>query len=230
MKVGIAGITGKFARRLLTHLLSSPSSPSHTIKGFCRDPSKLPDDIKSHPQIELIQGTAFDKAAIATFVQACDVVVRCYLGDDTLMVEGQKLLIDACEEAGVGRYVASDWALDYTKLQLGQLFPKDPMIHVKRYLDSKKGVVDGVHILVGGFMEPVFSSFFGIVDVQADVLRYWGDGDEVMEGTTYDDAARFTAQVVLDRTARGVLKGKLSTSLWSSCLTGDSCWRSCYRS
>ncbi len=207
MKVGIAGITGKFARRLVTHLLSSPSQP--TIKGFCRDPSKLPADIKSHPQVELIQGEAFDKAVIATFVQACDVVVCCYLGDDSLMVEGQKLLIDACEEAGVARYVASDWALDYTKLELGELFVKDPMIHIKRYLDSKKGgVVDGVHILVGGFMEPVFSSFFGIVDAQENVFRYWGDGNEVMEGTTYDDAARYTAQVVLDRAAKGVLKCK----------------------
>lgn len=207
MKVGIAGITGKFARRLLTHLLDV-GDDSLTIKGYCRNPSKLPESLKSSPKLEIIEGTAFDQDTIATFVQGCDVVVCCYLGDDKLMVDGQKLLIDACESANVPRYVASDWALDYTKLKLGELFPKDPMIHVKNYLDTKK--VAGVHILIGGFMEPIFSPFFNIVDVQTNTFRYWGDGNEIMEGTTYDDAAKYTAKVVLDSEAKGVLKCKSS--------------------
>ncbi|RDW93632.1 NmrA-like family protein [Aspergillus mulundensis] len=204
MKVGIAGITGKFARRLLTHLLE-PSNPTLTIKGYCRDPSKLPDFLRSSPQLELIQGDAFNTELIASFVKDCDVVVCCYLGDDKLMLDGQKLLIDACEAANVPRYVASDWALDYTKLELGQLFVKDPMLHIKAYLETKK-VVKGVHILVGGFMEPIFSPFFGIVDAQANAFKYWGEGDEVLEGTTYSDAARYTASVVLDPEATGLLK------------------------
>lgn len=212
MKVGIAGITGKFARRLVTHLLESNDS-SLTIKGYCRDPSKLPATLSSSPKFELIQGGAFDKDALATFAQGCDVIVCCYLGDDKLMTDGQKLLIDACEAAKVPRYVASDWALDYTKLELGQLFPKDPMIHVKAYLDEKKSV-DGVHILIGGFMEPIFSPFFSIVDVQANIFRYWGEKDQIMEGTTYDDAAKYTAKVVLDKEAKGVLKCKCLTGIY----------------
>lgn len=59
-------------------------------------------------------------------------------------------------------------------------------------------------------MEPIFSSFFGIVDMDSNVIRYWGDGSEIMEGTTYDDAARFTARVLLDRQASGVLRFKLA--------------------
>ncbi|OOF93251.1 hypothetical protein ASPCADRAFT_508996 [Aspergillus carbonarius ITEM 5010] len=201
-KVGIAGITGKFARLLTTHLLAQEGA---SIKGFCRTPSKVPEAISSSPRVELIQGEAFDREAVRSFVQGCDVVVCCYLGDDKLMVDGQKLLIDACDELQVARYVASDWALDYTKLQLGQLFPKDPMIHVKAYLETKANVA-GVHVLIGGFMEPVLSPFFNILDPSTMTFRYWGEGDEVMEGTTYEDAARFTAAVVLDATATGVLR------------------------
>jgi hypothetical protein len=127
------------------------------------------------------------------------------------MVEGQKALIDVCDAATppVPRYVSSDWALGYTKLKLRELFPKDPMIHVKEYLESKRNVTS-VHILVGGFVEPIFSSFFGIVDADSDVIRHWGDGSEIMEGTTYDDAARFTARTVLDCQASGVLRCKLA--------------------
>ncbi|PYI00316.1 nmrA-like family protein [Aspergillus sclerotiicarbonarius CBS 121057] len=201
MKVGIAGITGKFARLLATHLLAQEAS----IKGYCRTPSKVPEAIRSSPRVELIQGEAFDREAVRSFVQGCDVVVCCYLGDDKLMVDGQKLLIDACDELQVTRYVASDWALDYTKLQLGQLFPKDPMIHVKAYLKTKANVA-GVHVLIGGFMEPVLSPFFDILDPSTMTFRYWGEGDEVMEGTTYDDAARYTAAVTLDPIATGLLR------------------------
>ncbi|KAE8155072.1 nmrA-like family protein [Aspergillus avenaceus] len=201
MQVGIAGITGKFARRLATHLLQKENV---SIRGYCRNASKVPDAIKSSSKVTLIEGDAFNQDAVRSFVQGCDVVVCCYLGDDKLMVDGQKTLIDACEELNVPRYIASDWALDYTKLELGQLFPKDPMIHVKAYLETKK--VAGVHVLIGGFMEPVLSPFFNILNPQTGTFRFWGEGDEVMEGTTYDDAAKFTAAVAVDPEAKGILK------------------------
>jgi hypothetical protein len=201
--VGIAGITGKFAKSLASHNLNRSDV---AIRGYCRDPSKVSETIAS-PQVTLIKGDAFDQDAIRNFVNSCDVVVCCYLGDDKLMVDGQKALIDACEEFNVSRYVASDWALDYTKLKLGELFPKDPMIHVKAYLETKK--VQGVHILIGGFMEPIFSPFFNIFDPSPNTFRYWGNGDEVMEGTTYDNAAEFTAAVALDPKATGHVRCKM---------------------
>lgn len=148
--------------------------------------------------------------AIRNFSNTCDAVVFCYLGDDKLMVDGQKALIDACEECNVPSYVASDWALDYSKLNLGELFSKDPMIHVKAYLETKK--VQGVHILIGGSMEPIFSPFFNIFDPSTDNFRYWGNGDELMEGTTDDNAAEFTAAVALDPKATGIVRCKVLPS------------------
>lgn len=198
--VGIAGITGKFARRLVSHLLKQQDV---VIRGYCRDPRKVPEDISSSAQVTLFEGDAFNKDALIEFAQGCDVIVCCYLGDDKLMVDGQKILIDVCDECEVPRYIASDWALDYTKLKLGELFPKDPMIHVRAYAETKK--VEGVHILIGGFMEPIFSPFFNIYDPQSQTLHFWGSGDEVMEGTTYDNAAEFTAAVAVDQKANGIL-------------------------
>lgn len=135
----------------------------------------------------------------------------------TSTVDGQKLLVDACDdEPSVTRYVANYWALDYTNLEPGQLFPKDPMIHVKAYLETKQNVA-GLHILAGGFMEPVFSPFFNIFDPESNTFRYWGEGDEITEGITYDDVARFIAAVVANSKASGILKCEwhsLSTSLY----------------
>lgn len=200
--VGVAGITGKFARCMINQLLKHPDV---TIRGYCRDPSKVPESISSSDMVTLFKGDAFDKDAIRTFAQDCDVIVCCYLGDDNLMVDGQKTLIDICEDLSVPRYVASDWALDYTKLKPGELFPKDPMIHVRAYLATKKKV-KGVHILIGGFMEPVLSPFFGILDPQTNTFRFWGEGNEFMEGTTYNNAAEFTVAVLRDKSATGTIR------------------------
>ncbi|KAJ0335903.1 hypothetical protein COL922a_008631 [Colletotrichum nupharicola] len=138
--VALAGITGKFGRLLASKLIQNPNV---TLRGYCRE--------------------AYDEEKIRNFVEGSDVVICAYLGDDKLMVEGQKILIDACESEGVPRYIASDWALDYTKLELGELFPKDPMKHVKAYLETKK-CVKGVHILIGGFMDAIMSPFFSVID------------------------------------------------------------------
>lgn len=200
--IGIAGITGKFARVLTSSLLKYPDIK---VRGYCRDPSKAPKSFSTNPSVALVKGDGFDSHAIKYFVTGCDVVVCCYLGDDKIMTDGQKLLIDICEEQGVARYVASDWALDYTKLELGQLFPKDPQIKVKTYLDTKS-TIKGVHILVGEFMNPFFSPPFGIWDPSNTTLKYWGSGNEMWEGTTYENAAEFTAAVCLDNAAIGIQK------------------------
>ncbi|RKU39927.1 hypothetical protein DL546_001403 [Coniochaeta pulveracea] len=202
LTVGLAGITGKFGRLLARHLLQTPNVH---LRGYARDPSRVPSALTDSPRLKLFQGEAFDDAAIKPFVSGCDVVVCAYLGNDDLMIEGQKKLIEACEEAGVPRYVASDWALDYTKLKLGELFPKDPMIHVKAYLETKK-TTKGVHILIGGFMDPLLSPFFRVWDPETKTLRYWGEGDEPWEGTSYNNAAEFTAAVIADTSAVGIKK------------------------
>ncbi|KAI8965324.1 nmrA-like family protein [Daldinia sp. FL1419] len=198
--VGIAGITGKFARELASILLKYPNV---TIKGYCRNPSKVPQSLSS--KVSLVKGDAFDTTAIRSFAAGCDVVVCCYLGDPKLMVDGQKALIDACAAEGVPRYVASDWSLDYTKLELGELFPKDPMIHVKAYLDAQEKV-KGVHILVGMFTDVFFSPMFGTWDAASTTFKYWGTGDEVWEATTYRNSAEYTAAVCVDKNAVGVKK------------------------
>lgn len=197
--VGIAGITGKFALCILCKLLSSSTV---TIRGYCRNPSKLPPKLLDNQRIQIIKGETNDEAAVQNFVQGCSVVICCYVGDNKLMVEAQRTLIDACAAKGVPRYIASDYTLDYRKLEYGQLPPKDPMKYVERYLE-KTTEVAAVHVLIGVIMEKFFSEEFGVYDPKTQSLSYWGTGDEPWEVTSYDDAAEFVAKLALDETARG---------------------------
>jgi uncharacterized protein YbjT (DUF2867 family) len=197
--VGIAGITGKFGRLLAKHLLKHPQVE---LRGYCRNPANLPPFV-SNSNVTIFQGEAYDSDAVRRFAKGCDVVACAYLGDDKLMVEGQKVLVDACEEEKVARYIASDYSIDYTKVELGQLFPKDPMKHVKAHIETKQHV-KGVHVLIGGFMQTLFSPFFGLFNAQGPTLTYWGEGDEILEASTYENAAEYTAAIAADPNAIGL--------------------------
>ncbi|KAL4815712.1 hypothetical protein BDW67DRAFT_191354 [Aspergillus spinulosporus] len=200
LTIGIAGITGKFARLVVKHLCRSPGVQ---IRGFCRNASKLPVKFRDSPQVSIVQGSSDDLEALRCFVRGCDVVICCYLGDNTLMTEGQKLLVDACELEKVDRYIASDYCLDFTKLEYGQHPAKDPMKHVKAYLDSKQHV-KGVHVLIGVFMETFWSGYFGVWHPEECKLSFYGNGDELWESTTYETAAEYVAAVARDTSATGL--------------------------
>ncbi|KAK8165419.1 hypothetical protein BKA80DRAFT_342551 [Phyllosticta citrichinensis] len=176
--VGIAGASGKLGRLVGAALLRLPSPP--TLRLYVRDASKLPSWLSLSPHT-VITGAADDRAATVEFARGCNVVICTYLGPDALMEEGQKVLIDACAEAGVPRYVASDYTVDYRPLKDGELFPKDPMRHVMAYCYEKAGV-EGVHVMIGAFMDTWWSGFFGawVPDEsgKGGKLRYWGSSDE----------------------------------------------------
>lgn len=189
----------KFARLVVKNLCNSLDIQ---ILGLCRNLSKLPELLRESPRVSIIQGDSTDLETLQCFSRGCKVVTCCYLGDNDFMTKGQKLLVDACELENVSRYIARDYCLDFTKLELGQHPAKDPMKHVKAHLETKKNV-KGVHMLIGAFMGTFLSGYFGVWDQEVFKLNYYGTGDELWESTTYDPAAQHVAAVANDRNAVG---------------------------
>ena len=201
--IAIAGLTGTLGRLIAKHLLKHSNI---RINGLCRDPSKLPVHIRTDTRVTLFQADATNVEAIRKALQDAHVAICCYLGDNNLMVDGQKTLIDACIAEGVTRYIASDWSMDFRKLALGEHPPKDPMKHVQSYLEEKSNMITAVHILNACFLE---RPWVGLWDSQKQSFRYWGSGDERWEFTSYDNAAEYTAEVALDSEAHGWLSCKV---------------------
>jgi hypothetical protein len=199
--VAIAGIGSKLALAVAEELLKRPDV---SLRGSSRDISKLPFFLKDSALVKLTQCGPYDKDALRSLVRGADVAICAYYADNETMLEGQKLLIDLCEEEGIPRYLASDYTADYTKLEFGDIIVKDPMKHFKSYAGTKK-VVKGVHILVGLFME-TFWDYFGVWDVGSKTLKYWGTGKGVWDLTSYGTAGQYVAAVALDPDAVGVLR------------------------
>ena len=203
--VFIAGLSGKFARKLAGHLLAKPEVRVH---GTARSPSKLPSELSNNPRVTVFQADASDENTIRKALKGSSVSICCYLGDNDLMYEGQKRLIDASIAEGVPRYIAGDWSLDFRGIKYGEAPMKDPMKHITEYLEEKKDQIKGVHVLNGEFME-VLWAFSGLYDAKTTTFNYWGSGDEKLDLTTYDDAARYTAEIALDSSVHGFIEGEL---------------------
>ncbi|MCJ1310878.1 hypothetical protein MMC25_004546 [Agyrium rufum] len=201
--VVIAGFSGKFARSVTQHLLNKSSDIQ--IHGLIRNPSKVPEAFQSNPQIKIFQGDAFDKGAALKAVTGADVTLCAYLGDNNVMTKGQETLIEASIEAKVSRYIASDFSLDYNKIEMGQLPPKDPMKKIAAYLAERKDQIAAVHPLNGSFMPIWFSPMGGIFFPKESAFKVYGDGEGKIDVTTYDTAAEYVAEIMLDETATGTL-------------------------
>ena len=90
---------------------------------------------------------------------------------------------------------------------MGELFPKDAMKVVKAYVETKKRT-KGVHILVGAFMEVLFFPAFGVWNPNESKISYYGNGNEVIEVTSYKNAAEYTAAICFDEAALEIQRGK----------------------
>jgi hypothetical protein len=199
--VAIAGIIGKLGTLIAQNILATSQA---SIRGLCRDKSKLASELQAFSdRITLVEGGSADLSAVREAVRGSRVVICCYLGSKELMTDGQKVLIDACVAEGVPRYIASDYSIDYSKLELGDLPAKDPMIEVRACLEGKS--VKGVHVLIGCFME-TFVNYLGVWNPKENLVKHWGTGDEVWEFTTYGTCAEYVAAVALDPSAQGFLK------------------------
>lgn len=71
----VAGATGATGRRLVAELLAQ----GHSVRAIVRTGSRLPAEIRGHPQLSVIEGSLldFDPAALQSAVAGCDAVASC---------------------------------------------------------------------------------------------------------------------------------------------------------
>ncbi|KAH6625473.1 NmrA family protein-like protein [Boeremia exigua] len=199
--IAIAGIGSTLALLVAKSLLQRPDV---YIRGTSRDITKLPDDLKSSSRVTLVQSGPYDTDTLRKVVHGSDAVVCCYFASNEVMIDGQKLLIDLCEEEGITRYIASDYTIDFRKLDPTDMDIKNFTLEVRDYLTTKSRV-KGVHILNGFFIE-TFLDYIGLWNPQAKEVRYWGSGNEKWDFISYKTGADYVAAVTLDPNAFGFFK------------------------
>jgi nucleoside-diphosphate-sugar epimerase len=153
--------------------------------------------------LTLIEADPTDVSAMAEAMQGAACVVSALNGLHEVIVERQSLLLDAAVQAGVPRFIPSDYSEDFTKTTPGD----------NRNLDLRRefmGRADRASIRVTSILNGAFMDMLGaempIIQPKIRRVLYWISAEQPMDFTTKDDVAAYVAAAALDDTTPRILR------------------------
>jgi hypothetical protein len=149
---------------------------------------------------------AVDFHNAAELERACEgasCVVSALSGLHYVMVGVQTLLLNAAVAAGVPRFIPSDFAIDFTKLPYGNNRNLDFRKEFKERLDQAP--IAATSILCGMFAD-LLTGQAPIVLFPIKKVMYYGNPDQLMDFTTIQNTADYTAAAALDPTTPRYLR------------------------
>ncbi len=158
-------------------------------------------------------GTGTDEP-LAAFCAGATTVISAVQGGPDIIIDAQTSLLRAARDAGVHRFIPSDFSLDLFKVTPGQIVTCDWRRQFADAADTERGNVEVVHVLNGGFLDRnVLFGFIRVIDLETQTAYVWGDGEHPMDLTTYADTARYTAAAATDTNPIGSILGVAGDSL-----------------
>jgi nucleoside-diphosphate-sugar epimerase len=196
----VAGATGNLGERIVKALLKKGAEVRILVR-----PTSNTEKINSLQKLgaKVYSANMTSVQEMAEVCKGADCVVSALSGLEDVIVNAQKILLDAAVIAGVRRFIPSDFSLDFTNLPAGQNRNLDFRRKFHQYLDTKNTAATS--IFNGPFADLLKDEMPMILFKQKKIL-YWGNADFRMDFTTMDDTAEFTANVALDSSTPRFLK------------------------
>ncbi len=191
----VAGATGNLGGKIVQALIKRGA----VVRAVVRTGTK-PERIET---LEMHGALVFevdmnDQAAIAGVCTGADCVVSALAGLEETILETQKILLDAAVEAQVARFIPSDYSIDFSDLIAGTNRNLDLRRTFHTYLD--RAPIRASSIFNGSFMD-LLTAEMPLIQFKRHRILYWGKPDQVMDFTSTENVAAFTAHVALDKEA-----------------------------
>lgn len=196
----IVGATGDLGGRIAREFLLKGAS----VRALTRTGSSLKklDELKAKG-LDVVVVDFSDRGALATALQGAGVIVSAVAGLREVVVDLQTDLLEAAIQAKVPRFIPSDFAIDFTKIQPGANRNLNLREEFRHRLDMAS--IRSTSILNGAFMDMLTGTAPFILFKLRRILC-WGDPDQLMDWTTIADTAKYTAYAALDSEAPRFLK------------------------
>jgi hypothetical protein len=202
MLILIAGITGNMGKNLAHAALSA----GHQVRGVARNPSTLPESISSKLESVVQISSSFDISSLEKACHGADAVVCAYAPIAEPSLEGQLCLLRAAERAGIKRFHAASWNLDWSKQPLGVLDTYDAYISFM-YQARLSSPIKPLYTFIGVLAQTLFAvpgagafegdkAIWNRLDGFKRRINVIGTGDEKFDYTTEADAAAFSIALV----------------------------------
>jgi uncharacterized protein YbjT (DUF2867 family) len=188
----LAGATGNLGGRIGRELLERGTR----VRAIVRH-SSASDKVAELQKLGAeIAKTDFSK--VAELTEACNggsCIISALAGLRDTIVETQILLLDAAIKAEVPRFIPSDFSIDFTRLTPGMNRNLDLRREFHEHLE--KTPIAATSILNGMFADLLTGQAPYILFKFKRVI-YWENADHLLDFTTIDNTASFTAEAALD--------------------------------
>jgi len=188
----LSGATGNLGGRIAKALLERGAKVRAIVR-HSSAPDKVEELRKRGAAIAEVDFNSVHEVTRACSGGSC--VISALSGLRDIIVETQTLLLDAAVEAGVPRFIPSDYAIDFTKLPPGTNRNLDLRREFHERLD--KAPISATSILNGMFTD-MLTGPAPIILFKLKRVVYWEDADQRLDFTTMDNTAEFTAAAALD--------------------------------
>ena len=190
--VVVAGATGNLGERIVKALLERGAEVRVIVRS-----SSGNEKINKLEKLgtKVFKVNMLDVEEISKTCMGATCVVSSLNGLEDVIVDAQKVLLDAAIAAGVPHFIPSDYSLDFTKFSAGENRNLDWRREFHEYLD--KSSISATSIFNGAFME-LLTGQMPLILFRQKIVMYWGNADHLMCFTTIDDTAAYTANVALD--------------------------------
>jgi nucleoside-diphosphate-sugar epimerase len=196
----VAGATGNLGERIINALLDRGAEVRAVVRSGC-DIEKLNKLEKLGVKIFTVNMSNVEEISNACIGVFC--VVSALQGLREVIVDTQRVLLDAAIAAEIPRFIPSDYSIDFTKFPPGENRNLDLRRDFHKYLD--KTSISATTIFNGAFAE-LLTGQMPLIFFKLKRILYWGDADQRMDFTTMDDTAAFTANAALDPSTPHILR------------------------
>lgn len=188
----LAGVTGDLGGRIARSLLQRGANVRAIIR-----PGSTVNKVKALQK----QGMSIYEADFSNtpeLTKACTggaCVVSALSGLREVILHAQTALLQAAVAAGVPRFIPSDYSIDFTKLPRGTNRNLDLRQEFQEQLD--KAPIAATSILNGMFSD-LLTGQAPLVMFPIKRVMYWGNPDQLLDFTTIQNTAEYTAAAALD--------------------------------
>ncbi len=192
----VAGATGNLGGRICRELINRGAAVRAIVRASS-DAEKMQQ--LSGIGVKVIKVDFNNIQEIAAACTGVHCIVSAVAGLRDIVVDLQKNILQGALQAGVARFIPSDFCTDYSSLVPGENRNFDLRREFKTYLD-------GTHIRASSIFNGAFADILKyntpVLDLKNNSISYWGDkADWKLDFTTMDNTAAFTAEVALDNDA-----------------------------
>ena len=199
-EIAVAGATGNLGKRIVRELLKRDAKVIALVRMGAQS-EKIEELSAAGAAVQAVDLSNADQ--IARVLKGVGCVVSALAGLRGVIVNTQTILLHAAIQAGVGRFIPSDFSTDFTKLPAGENRNFDLRREFHQVLDSAP--IRSTAIFNGAFAE-MLNYNIPVLDFKKSTVAYWEDPGHLLDFTTMDNTAAYTAAAALDSTTPPVLR------------------------